>query len=88
MRRQVPPKSGVPASVCMSLLGHRTAGMFRRYSIVDNQDLKVGVAQLAAFYALRSALRDNHGTILPFAEVEGGGTNGSRSDFLGAGGGT
>ena len=45
------------------------------YSIVDNQDLKVGVAQLAAYYAQRAALRDTHGTILPFGEVEGDGTN-------------
>ncbi len=42
-------QAGVPESVCMSLLGHKTPSMFRRYSIVDNRDLRVGVAHWRHF---------------------------------------
>lgn len=58
-------QAGVPESVSMKLIGHKTPSIFRRYSIVDDKDLRVGVEQLAAFHAQQSGLRDNYGTVTP-----------------------
>ena len=58
-------QAGVPESVSMKLIGHKTPSIFRRYSIVDDKDLRVGVEQLAAFHAQQTGLRDNYGTVTP-----------------------
>ena len=41
-------QSGVPRSVAMDLIGHRTESIYRRYTITDERMLKEGVAKLAA----------------------------------------
>ena len=41
-------KAGVARSVAMKLTGHRTESVYTRYAIVASQDLKDGVAKLAA----------------------------------------
>lgn len=40
-------RAGVAESVCMKLMGHATDCMFRRYSVVDDTDLRVGLRQYA-----------------------------------------
>ena len=49
----------------MSLLGHKTPSMFRRYQIADKADLKAGVEKLAAWNASQAKLQDNYGTVTP-----------------------
>jgi integrase len=43
-------RAGVPRSVAMKLTGHKTESIYRRYAIVAEQDLKDGVAKLAALH--------------------------------------
>lgn len=40
-------RARVPRSVAMKLTGHKTEAIYRRYAIVDEQDLREGVAKLA-----------------------------------------
>ena len=40
-------RAGVPRSVAMKLVGHKTEAMYRRYAIVSPRDLSEGVAKLA-----------------------------------------
>lgn len=49
-------QAGVPESVAMALIGHKTPSVFRRYGIVDDKDLRVGVGQLAAFHAQQAGV--------------------------------
>jgi integrase len=51
--------SAVPESVAMSLLGHKTPSMFRRYQITNDADKKAGVEKLAAYHAQRAGLQDS-----------------------------
>jgi hypothetical protein len=41
----------VPRSVATQLTGHRAEGVYRRYAIVAEADLREGVAKLAAVLA-------------------------------------
>ncbi len=43
-------RAGVPRSVAMKLTGHKTESIYRGYAIVAEQDLKDGVAKLAALH--------------------------------------
>ena len=43
-------RGGVSRSVAMKLTGHKTESVYRRYAIVAEQDLKEGVAKLAALH--------------------------------------
>jgi integrase len=43
-------RAGVSRSVAMSLTGHRTEAIYRRYAIVDTAAQSEGVAKLAAFH--------------------------------------
>lgn len=40
--------AGVPRSAAMSMVGHRTEGIYRRYAIVDEATLKAGAERLGA----------------------------------------
>jgi integrase len=50
-------RAGVPRSVAMKLTGHKTESVYRRYAIVSEADLSVGVAKLAALHATASDTR-------------------------------
>jgi hypothetical protein len=41
----------VPRSVAMSLTGHKTESVYRRYAIVDSAAQSEGVAKLAALHS-------------------------------------
>jgi len=41
-------QSGVPRSVAMALVGHKTESIYRRHTITDERMLKEGVTKLAA----------------------------------------
>ncbi|HYL80278.1 MAG TPA: tyrosine-type recombinase/integrase [Candidatus Acidoferrum sp.] len=43
-------RAGVPRSVAMKLTGHKTEAVYRRYAIVSEADLSVGVAKLAMLH--------------------------------------
>jgi integrase len=47
-------RAGVSRSVAMQLTGHQTESVFRRYAIVDEQDLAVGVAKLSAAHSTQA----------------------------------
>ena len=40
-------RAGVPRSVAMALVGHKTEAIYRRYAIVSERDLSDGVSKLA-----------------------------------------
>ena len=44
-------RAGVPRSVAMKLVGHKTESVYRRYAIVAEADLREGVAKLANLHA-------------------------------------
>jgi integrase len=48
-------RAGVPRKVAMQLVGHRTEHMYQRYSITSAQDLREGLAKVAALSELRPA---------------------------------
>ncbi len=67
-------RAGVPRSVAMQLIGHKTESIYRRYAIVSEADLRNGAAKLAAFMKHRDSKRetllkkrDKTGTIRPMA---------------------
>jgi hypothetical protein len=67
---------GVPRSVAMKLTGDKTESVYNRYAIVAEQDLRDGVAKLAALHTAGSR------TVLPFESrtitvQSGGGETGS-----------
>jgi len=43
-------RAGVPRSVAMKLVGHKTESVYRRYAIVAVADLREGVEKLAALH--------------------------------------
>lgn len=43
-------RAGVPRSVAMKLVGHKTESIYRRYAIVSEADLSEGVAKLATLH--------------------------------------
>jgi integrase len=49
-------RAGVNRSVAMQVTGHKTESVYRRYAIVAEQDLREGVAKLAALHATRGTL--------------------------------
>jgi integrase len=55
-------RAGVPRSVAMKLVGHKTESIYRRYAIVSQRDLAEGVAKLAALRQSTSDVR----TVLAF----------------------
>jgi len=57
--------AGVPRSVAMKLVGHKTESIYRRYAIVSQRDLAEGVAKLAALRQGALGAR----TVVPFPEA-------------------
>jgi integrase len=56
-------RAGVPRSVAMRLVGHRTESVYRRYAIVAQQDLAAGVQKLAALHG--AAPPEARGSVIP-----------------------
>jgi integrase len=48
-------RQGVPRTVAMKMVGHKTEAIYRRYRIVDEQDLRDAAARMDAFAAARRA---------------------------------
>ena len=49
-------RAGVPRSVAMRMVGHKTEAIYRRYRIVDEQDLRDAAARLDAAYPVRKVV--------------------------------
>jgi hypothetical protein len=58
-------RAGVPRSVAMKLVGHKTESIYRRYAIVSQRDLAEGVAKLAALRQTAPAAR----SVRPFPDA-------------------
>jgi len=43
-------RSGVPQNVAMKIRGHKTASMFRRYDICDEDDLREAMTSVARYH--------------------------------------
>jgi integrase len=43
-------RAGVPQSVAMKISGHKTASMFRRYDIADEEDLRAAMESVAKYH--------------------------------------
>jgi integrase len=54
-------RSGLPESVVARFSGHRTAAVFKRYNIVEEQDLKAAVQVLNRTRQAAEASRDEPG---------------------------
>ena len=61
-------RAGVPRSVAMKLIGHKTEAMYRRYAIVSPRDLTEGVAKLAL---LRGSAGESERVVLRFGHNDG-----------------
>jgi len=53
-------RAGVPRSVAMQLTGHKTESIYRRYAIVSEADLSVGVGKLALLHSTRVPAQEPH----------------------------
>ena len=60
-------RAGVPRSVAMKLVGHRTEAIYRRYAIVSERDLSEGVSKLAT---LRAGTANNPGSSTVVAQLK------------------
>jgi integrase len=58
-------RAGVPRSVAMKLVGHRTEEIYRRYAIVSSRDLADGVAKLARLRESAPALSERGTFVAP-----------------------
>ena len=47
-------RSGVLDSVAMKITGHQTSSTFRRYAIVDDEDLRAAIEKVSRATALRA----------------------------------
>jgi integrase len=48
-------RAGVAEQIAMKITGHKTASMYRRYRIVDEQDLREATATLDGYLSNQSA---------------------------------
>ena len=54
-------RAGVPRTVAMALIGHRTESMYRRYVIVEETMIREGADKLSRFYNRDQTLPPGHG---------------------------
>lgn len=48
-------RSGVPRSLAMAMVGHKTENVYRRYAIADEVTLREGAVKLQALHDLQGA---------------------------------
>jgi integrase len=60
-------RAGVPRSVAMSIVGHKTESIYRRYAIVDESMQREAAARLDAFTSALPPASTTTGTIAAFA---------------------
>ena len=58
-------RAGVPRSVAMAMVGHKTESIYRRYAIVDEQMHREAAEKLGAF-ATEKPARHRGGNVRPF----------------------
>jgi len=54
-------RSGVPQSIAIKISGHKTASVFRRYDIADEDDLRVAMERVEQYH------QKQQGSVLPIA---------------------
>lgn len=59
-------RAGVPRSVAMAMVGHKTEAIYRRYNIVSERDLHEAGVKLAAYIATLSSAP----TVMPLQQVQ------------------
>jgi integrase len=57
-------RAGVPRSVAMKITGHKTEAIYRRYAIVNEQDLRDALQRMDAH---RAAMAGTRGAVVPLA---------------------
>jgi integrase len=60
-------RAGVPRTVAMKLVGHKTESIYRRYAIADEVMLREGVEKLAALHAIQAGLEPEAPKVVPIA---------------------
>jgi integrase len=68
-------RAGVPRSVAMQMVGHKTEAIYRRYAIVNDADLRAAAAKLAEATAKATMVTTGTitGTVTPIALRKGSG---------------
>jgi len=66
-------RAGVPRSAAMSMVGHKTESIYRRYAIVDEQMQREAAARLDAFTAAMPHAGRKTGTVAAFPKASGRG---------------
>ncbi len=61
-------RAGVPRSVAMKLIGHKTETMYKRYRIVNEEDLLDGVSTLEGYYRERATTASQR--VIPFGDPQ------------------
>ena len=56
-------QAGVPRSVAMAMVGHKTESIYRRYAIVDHGMLTDAAQKLSRFHAGSMATANAAGTV-------------------------
>ena len=56
-------RAGIPRNIAMSITGHRTESVYRRYDIVSDRDLKQAATKLESYIGeKRTDTEDGHKT--------------------------
>lgn len=59
-------RAGVPQAVAMTMTGHKTEAVFRRYNITDDRDKREAVRKLSAYRETRKVAAN----VVPFMSAE------------------
>ena len=64
-------RAGVSRSVAMSLTGHLTESVYRRYAIVSEADQREAVAKLSALTSTEQTQSSRSGVVVALPIIEG-----------------